>query len=247
VWSEGIVFLSPSFDEHLGLPEVIEDLSIQQFVSEFAVEAFAVAVFPWAARLDVQGSHPCIFKPLAHSLGSKFRAVVRSDVFRWPVGNKEIGEAMKHVIGSEASLHDDVEALPTEFVNDRQDLDKSAVVSAVFDKIIGPDMMAMGGPEPHTRPIIEPQTSAFGLLLRNLQPLLAPDAFHPLVIDLPTGSSEQGCNPAITVAPILLGKSDNFFPEPLFGVCQFGYGPLSRSRLTHYPTRTPLRYSQLVL
>ena len=61
------------------------------------------------------------------------------------------------------------------------------------------------------------------------------------------GSSEQGCNPAITVAPILLGKSDNFFPEPLFGVCQFGYGPLSRSRLTHYPTRTPLRYSQLVL
>src|SRR5512136_3445164 len=97
----------------------------------------------------------------------------------------------------------------------------------VCHKIIGPDMVAMGGPEPYTRPIVEPQTPSFGLLLGNLQPLLTPDAFHPLVIDPPTFSLEQCRNPAITVAPILPGKSDNFFPEPLFCVCQFGHRPLS--------------------
>jgi hypothetical protein len=148
-------------------------------------------------------------------------------MFRWTVGYEEIREAMEDVVGAQPSLHQDIQALTTEFVYDRQDLDRTAVVSAVCHKIIRPDMVAMRGPEPDTRPIVEPETSSLGLLLGNLQPLLTPDTFHPLVIDPPTLSSEQGCNPAITVAPILLGKSNNFFPEPLFGVCQFGYGPLS--------------------
>ena len=143
------------------------------------------------------------------------------------MGHQEIRKAMEHVIGVELSLHHNSQALPTEFVYDRQDIDGTAVVSAVCHKIIGPDMVAMRGPEPDTRPIVEPETSSLGLLLGNLQPLLTPDTFHPLVIDPPTLSSEQGCNPAIPVAPILLGKSNNFFPEPLFGVCQFRYGPLS--------------------
>jgi hypothetical protein len=105
------------------------------------------------------------------------------------MGHEEIREAMEHVIGVELSLNHNGEALSTEFVDDRQDLEGTAVVRAVCHKIIGPDVMAMGGPEPDTRPIVEPQTSAFGLLLRNLQPLLTPDAFHPLMIDPPTGSS----------------------------------------------------------
>src|SRR5512143_1001730 len=100
-------------------------------------------------------------------------------------------------------------------------------MGAVCHEIIGPDMMAMGGPEPDARPIVEPETSSFGLLLRNLQPLLAPDAFHPLMIDSPPFSSQQCRNPSITVAPIPFGKLDNFFSEPLFCLCPFGHEPLS--------------------
>ena len=224
---ERVVLLSPRFYEHLGFLEGIEDLSVEKFVSELAIETFTVSVFPRAAGFDVEGSHSCSIKPLTYRLGGEFRAVIRSDVFRRTMGHEEISEAMEDVIGAQPSLHHDVQALPTEFVDDGQDLDRTPVVSAVCHKIVGPDVVAMRGPEPDTRPIVEPKTSAFGLLLGNFQPLLTPDAFHPLVIDPPTLSSEQGCNPAITVAPILLGKSDNFFPEPLFGVCQFGYGPLS--------------------
>jgi len=134
---------------------------------------------------------------------------------------------MEHIIGTKLSLHHVVQALPTEFVDNRQDLDGAAVIGAVCDEIIRPDMVAMGGPEPHARPIVEPERSAFRLLLRNFQPLLTPNAFHPLVIDPPTLSSEQCRNPVIRVAPILFGKSHNFFSEPLFGLCQSGYGPLS--------------------
>ena len=87
-------------------------------------------------------------------------------------------------------------------------------------------MVAMGGSQPDTRPIVEPKTSSFGLLLGNFQPLLTPDAFHPLMVDLPTLSSEQCRNPAIAVAPIPFGKLDNCFSESLFGLCPFGYESL---------------------
>ncbi len=96
---------------------------------------------------------------------------------------------------------------------------------------------------PDARPIVEPETSAFGLVLGDLQPLLAPDAFHPLMIDSPTLSSEQCRNPAIAVTPIAFGKLYNCFSESLFGLCPFGYEPLSSPRLTHDKTCTPLRYS----
>ena len=226
VRSEGVVFHSPPLDEYLGLSEGVEDLLIQQFVSQFTVETFTVAVFPGAARFNVEGPHACICKPLANSRGGEFRSVIRSDVFRRTMGHEEIREAMEHVIGVELSLHHDVEALPTEFVDDGQDLDRTAVVGAVCHKIVGPDVVAMSGPEPDTRPIVEPQTSAFGLLLGNLQPLLTPDAFHPLMIDPPTFLLEQCCNPAITVASIPFGKFNNLFSELLFYPCPVGYEPL---------------------
>jgi len=161
-------------------------------------------------------------------------------MFRWTVGYEEIREAMEDVVGAQPSLHQDIQALTTEFVYDRQDLDRTAVVSAVCHKIIGPDMVAMRGSEPDTRPIVEPQTSAFGLLLGNLQPLLTPDTFHSLVIDSPTFSLEQCRNPAIPVTPIPFGKLNNFLSKSLFGICPLKYEPLGRPRLSDYPAGTPL-------
>ena len=60
VGPEGIVFHSPPFDEHLGLLECVKDLPVEQFVPEFAVEAFTVAVLPGTAGFDIEGAHSCI-------------------------------------------------------------------------------------------------------------------------------------------------------------------------------------------
>ncbi len=119
---------------------------------------------------------------------------------------------MEHVIGLELSLNHNGEALSTEFLDNRQNLDWTTVVGTVCHEIIGPDMMAMGRPEPDTRPIVEPETSASGLMFGDLQPLLTPDPFRPFMIHLPTLSSKQCRNPAITVPPIDFGKLDSFFP-----------------------------------
>ena len=134
---EGVVFHSPPFDEYLGFFQGVKDLAIQQFVSEFTVEAFTVAVFPGAARFDVEGWYACSFEPLAYCLGGEFRAVIRSDMLEWFMGHEEMREAMEHVIGVEPSLHQDGEALPTEFIVERQDLDSMAIVRAPCREVTG--------------------------------------------------------------------------------------------------------------
>ncbi len=38
--------LSPAFDQRLRLLQAVEDLSVQEFISERPIEAFIIAIFP---------------------------------------------------------------------------------------------------------------------------------------------------------------------------------------------------------
>ncbi len=46
VGSFGFVVFPPLFDDNLRLPERVEDLTVEQFITKPRVEAFAVPVFP---------------------------------------------------------------------------------------------------------------------------------------------------------------------------------------------------------
>jgi hypothetical protein len=37
---------APLFDDHLGFPEDVEDLTVKAFISQFAIERLAVTVLP---------------------------------------------------------------------------------------------------------------------------------------------------------------------------------------------------------
>ena len=71
----GVVVASPGFDHDLGLLQCVEDLAVEQFIAQFAVEAFAIAVLPRAARLDIGrlGSDGC--DPLPKSKSNELRTV----------------------------------------------------------------------------------------------------------------------------------------------------------------------------
>lgn len=51
--AHSVVVSPPSFDDDLCLLERIEDFPVKQFITEFGIEAFAIAVFPRAARHNV--------------------------------------------------------------------------------------------------------------------------------------------------------------------------------------------------
>src|SRR5215204_2270812 len=59
MWPDRIVMPSPAFDDDLSLLQGVEDLSIQQLVSEPGVERLHIPVLPRRAPLDVRclGTH----------------------------------------------------------------------------------------------------------------------------------------------------------------------------------------------
>jgi hypothetical protein len=123
------------------------------------------------------------------------------------MGHEEIREAMEHIIGCELPVHYKSEALTREFVHHRQNFYRPFVMRSVRHEIISPDVVAVQWPETDTRPVIEPEPSALWLFLRNLQPLLAPDAFDSLMVDLPSVSVEQSSDPTIAIATVLSSQA----------------------------------------
>jgi hypothetical protein len=86
------LFRCPSLDWYPSFFEGVEKLSIQQFVTEFAVAALAVALVPWACGLAVEGSRPRVFHPLADSVASEFRPVIRPNGLKWTMGRISVHE-----------------------------------------------------------------------------------------------------------------------------------------------------------
>ena len=64
-------------------------------------------------------------------------------------------------------------------------------------------------PQTNTRSVIEPQPASLRLFHGNLQPLTAPQAFDPLIIEIPSGISQHRGDPPITVPPVLPSQFDH--------------------------------------
>ena len=73
--SESVVFLPPSFDDHLGFSKGIENLPIENLISELSIEGFVVSILSGACRLDEQNLDPDPPKPVPKRPSSKFLPV----------------------------------------------------------------------------------------------------------------------------------------------------------------------------
>ena len=162
-----LVVPAPALDQHLGFTKAGEDLAVEQFVPELRVEALTVTILPGTPRLDEQGLHAEPAKPLSNCLGGELRPIVRTYVLRWSVLDEQVGQAVQHVVGPEPSSHHDRQAAPRKLVDHAQHAERPAVLRSVLDEVVGPDMVGPLGPQPHTRPVVEPQTAPFRLLLRH--------------------------------------------------------------------------------
>ena len=72
----GVVVTPPGFDHDFGLLQCIEDLAVEQLIAQFAVETFAIAVLPRAARFDVSGLGANGCDPFPKSKSNELRTVV---------------------------------------------------------------------------------------------------------------------------------------------------------------------------
>src|SRR6516225_5667164 len=71
-----VVVHSPPLDHHLRLLQGVEDLALQAFILQLAVEAFTVPILPRTARLDIQGLGSHRRQPLPQSQRNELGSIV---------------------------------------------------------------------------------------------------------------------------------------------------------------------------
>jgi hypothetical protein len=78
--SLGVVMAPPILDQYLGFFQRIEDLPIEQLITQLAIEALDIAILPGAALLDEQRTNVEVREPVTYLLSGEFCAVVEADV-----------------------------------------------------------------------------------------------------------------------------------------------------------------------
>src|SRR5437879_10092488 len=71
----GVVVTTPAFDDDLRFPQRVEDLAIEQLVTQPGIKTLDEPVLPWTARRDVGGVCSDGTDPLLHRLGNELRAI----------------------------------------------------------------------------------------------------------------------------------------------------------------------------
>ena len=113
-------------------------------------------------------------------------------------------------------LHPHQQRLARMFIDQVQRTRHAAVMCAHADEVIAPYMVGMRRPQPHTRSVVEPQTTARLLLLWHLQALTSPDPLHAVPAHLPTCSNQKRRDAAIAITAVLAGQCDDRLRQLVF-------------------------------
>src|SRR5918997_6192434 len=170
-----VVVPPPALDHDLRLAQAVEDLPVEQLVPEPGVEALDEAVLPRAARRDVGGPGTHGRDPFLDGLGHELGAVVGANVARHAAHDEQVGQDIDHVRGLELASDPDRQALVGELVDEVEHAVLPSVMGTVLDKVVGPDVVRVLGPQPEARSVRQPEPATLGLLGRDLEPLAAPD------------------------------------------------------------------------
>ena len=139
--SNGIVHPPPLLDKDDSLWQRVEDLSVQELVSQLSVKAFVVSVFPRTSRRDVERLHTEPAEPATHELRCELRPIVRTKMLRRTVLGEEFGQDLEHVVGSDLTTDLDRQALPRVLVDHRQHLQGTTVERPRAHEVVGPDVI----------------------------------------------------------------------------------------------------------
>jgi hypothetical protein len=113
-----IVVTSPAFDEDLGFVQRIEEFPVQQFISQFAIKRFDIAVLPRAAGLNKQGLDTHALSPVPHRVGSEFGGVIRTNMRGDSAVDKELGQAGEHIVRPQTARNLNRQTLPSVLIDD---------------------------------------------------------------------------------------------------------------------------------
>lgn len=104
--------------------------------------------------------------------------------------DEQVREHVDHINGLQLPAHSDGQTFACELVDEVEHAELAAIVGAVLDEVIRPDVVGVFWPQPDARSVSKPEPPFLGLLLRHFQPLLPPDPLDPLLVHPPAGISQ---------------------------------------------------------
>ena len=122
-----VVVDAPLLDEHLRFSQRVEDLPVQQFIAQLALEGSAMTLLPVASRSDANGRRTELCKPPLEPLDEHLRAIIRADVSWDAMGFHQIREYIDCIPGPDAPGDMNRQVLAGVFIEYHHQLESAAV------------------------------------------------------------------------------------------------------------------------
>ena len=132
------------------------------------------------------------------------------------------------------------------FVEQRQQPQRSSVMSPRADKVVTPHLVGPLRPEPHAGTVVPPQPSSWPLFLRHFQSFPPPDSLYPLFAYLPAAIPQQRRDLLVHLSPVLPRQFNHRSGQFILVGPIHRLVPLCPSPLPQQPAGMPFRYSILL-
>lgn len=117
--------------------------------------------------------------------------------------DEEVGKHVDDIDCLQLSLDPDGDTFSRELVDHVEHADFPAFVRTILNEVVGPDMVGIFQPKPDARAVVQPQPTAFRLLVQHFQLLPSPDALNPLDVLDPASLVQHRRYTTIAIAAIL--------------------------------------------
>src|SRR5258706_14289656 len=196
-------------DQGTGFEQRGEDLAIEQLVAEAAVERLAIGILPRAAGLDESHLDVLGSQPVAHCACDELGAVVGANEGRRTVSGDQILQNLDDSLAGDVVRGFDVQTLPSEVVDDGQDLERSSIFQLIENEVVAPDMVLSLGAKLHDAIRALPEAPALLRPPNDLQPFFTADPSYTLAVHFPRAPTQLNSQPAIAVPRMLPGQFDH--------------------------------------
>lgn len=153
---------------------------------------------------------------------------------------EQVRQDVDDVCAVELARDADCEAFPRELIDDVEHPERPAIMRAVVDEVVRPDMVWPLGAQSDARAVIQPEPFPLRLFGRNLQPFTSPDPFNTLVVYSPASASQKFCNSAVAIAAVVTGQCDDIGGQPFFIFPTSWLLALCRTVLAEHATKPAL-------
>src|SRR5436190_18121755 len=103
----------------------------------------------------------------------------------------------------------DVQTLPSEIVDDGQDLERSSIFQLIENEVVAPDMVLSIGAKLHDAFRALPEAPALLRPPNDLQPFFTADPSYTLAVHFPRAPTQLNGQPAVAVPRMLPGQFDD--------------------------------------